>query len=334
MPFPAVARLRTRSLRTAVTAAAAAALLAGCAEAWATSTEGQPPAIVGSVHSLAADPTVYPGARVLLSGVLAPTVAPKLSPYDVVKEVPETTADQAISSFTERGIKIGVYGDPGAQHTIALVGGSHAEMWISALDVLGKRDGFRVTTYLKMGCPLSSEPNPTTIEGAAYPDCHDWSIRVIDRLKQERPDAVFTTVTRPDFVTGGDTVPPTYLDVFNQLSAAGIDILGMRDTPWPRNAAGFINTPPCLVEGGTADSCGSPRALALSAVNPAIGVAATHPHLHLLDVSNALCNDKTCPAILGNMIVYKDQHHLSAIFVRSLADELGRQLSGALAWIR
>ena len=49
------------------------------------------------------------------------------------------------------------YGDKAATRTIALAGGSHAEHWITALDLLGRLHHFKVVTYLKMGCPLTTE---------------------------------------------------------------------------------------------------------------------------------------------------------------------------------
>lgn len=52
------------------------------------------------------------------------------------------------------------YGDAAAERTIALAGGSHAEHWLPALDILGKAHHFKVVTYLKMGCPLSTEQVP------------------------------------------------------------------------------------------------------------------------------------------------------------------------------
>src|SRR5690349_21921550 len=48
------------------------------------------------------------------------------------------------------------YGDPTATRTIALAGGSHSEHWLTALHALGRAHGFKVTTYMKMGCPLTT----------------------------------------------------------------------------------------------------------------------------------------------------------------------------------
>lgn len=75
-------------------------------------------------------------------------------------DVPATTADGCIADFDDLSIRNCTYGDAKAPRTIALAGGSHAEHWITALDLLGKRYHFKVVTYLKMGCPLSTEPNP------------------------------------------------------------------------------------------------------------------------------------------------------------------------------
>ena len=46
-----------------------------------------------------------------------------------------------------------------------------------------------------------------------------------------------------------------------------------------------------------------------------------------------VCDAVWCPAIVGNIVVYKDYHHLSATYVRSLTDELGRQLREQIDWI-
>ncbi|AFA73757.1 acyltransferase 3 [Gordonia polyisoprenivorans VH2] len=278
------------------------------------------------------DPRDYPGARALLDGAPVPALDPQPTPLAVIEDFPETSTDGYMSSFEDPSIHVGVYGDPNAQRTIALAGGSHAEMWISALHLLGKRHHFRVTTYLKMGCPLSTEELPSMQNGVPYPQCHDWVQRVIPRILADRPDAVFTTSTRPDTAAAGDVLPDTYVPVFERFTDAGIPVLGMRDTPWPHDARGAIDTPTCLADGGNGESCGTDRASALDARDPAEALAATDPLFHALDLSDGVCTPERCPAIVGNTIVYKDWHHLSATYVRSLTDGLGVQLRRALPW--
>lgn len=277
------------------------------------------------------DPRLYPGGRALLNGYPVPALDPQPSPLEVVKDFPETSTDGYMSDFEDPGIHVGVYGDKNATKTIALIGGSHAEFWITALDALGQRNHFKVTTYLKMGCPMSTELVPKQ-QGVPYPQCHDWVVRVTNKVIADKPDAVLTNSTRPRDYEPGDWVPPTYTPIFDQFLAAGIPVLGMRDTPWPHNAKGLIDTPACLADGGTADSCASPRAAVLSPTDPAAELAKTRPDFHPLDMSDGICGPTTCQGIVGNIIVYKDLHHLSATYVRSLTDELGRQLALALPW--
>ncbi len=72
-------------------------------------------------------------------------------------DLPETTTDGCISDFDNIDVINCTFGDKAATRTIALAGGSHAEHWITALDLLGQLHHFKVVTYLKMGCPLTTE---------------------------------------------------------------------------------------------------------------------------------------------------------------------------------
>jgi hypothetical protein len=46
----------------------------------------------------------------------------------------------------------------------------------------------------------------------------------------------------------------------------------------------------------------------------------------LVDLSAVTCPTDPCPPVVGSMLVYRDHHHLTATFVRSLVDELGAAL--------
>ncbi|GAA1462368.1 acyltransferase family protein [Williamsia maris] len=277
------------------------------------------------------DPRIYPGARALIEGVPVPSVDPVPKALEVLKDLPETSYQGNISDFKDPDIHVAVYGDPTATKTIALAGGSHAEYWISALDLLGKQNHFRVTTYLKFGCPLSVDPN-VSVDGVPYPACRTWVERVMDRLIADKPDAVFTNSTRPRQGIVGEWVPPDYLPIFDRFKQAGIPVLGVRDSVWPHNGKGAIDSPTCLAEGGDAKSCGTPRDPEYGMANPTDAIVADYPNVHPIDLSRGWCTDTLCPAIIGNISVYHDWHHLSATFVRSLAPELERQMKLVFPW--
>jgi hypothetical protein len=51
-----------------------------------------------------------------------------------------------------------------------------------------------------------------------------------------------------------------------------------------------------------------------------------------LDMSDAVCRADICPAVEGNVLVYHDAHHISATYMRTMTNELGRQLGPATGW--
>lgn len=275
----------------------------------------------------------YPGARALIESARVAKLPMRPSVLEARDDLPMTSIDGCVSDFLSTELITCEYGDQHAARTIALAGGSHSEHWITALDELGKRHGFTVRTYLKMGCPLTTAEVPI-IAGSLepYPECRVWIDEAMSRMIADRPDFVFTTTTRPYTDAPGDFVPDNYLGIWDRFADNNIAILGLRDTPWMFRDGALFSPPDCLAAGGDADSCGLPRSDALNERNPTLDYADRYPQLTLLDLSDAVCSAEVCRAVEGNVLVYHDEHHLSATYVRSMADELERQLSAATAW--
>ena len=277
--------------------------------------------------------TDYPGARALLSHARFPSLPMRPTVLEARDDVPESTNDGCISDFDNTGVINCTYGDPSATRTIALAGGSHAEHWITALDILGKLHHFKVVTYLKMGCPLTTEQVPLVMgDNRPYPKCHEWNQRVMAKLIADHPDYVFTTSTRPWNIKPGDVMPSTYIGIWQTLSDNKIPILAMRDTPWlVRNGQPF-QPADCLAKGGDAVSCGITRSDVLSDRNQTLDFVAQFPLLKPLDMSDAVCRADICRAVEGNVLIYHDAHHVSATYMRTMTPELGRQIAAATGW--
>lgn len=75
-----------------------------------------------------------------------------------------------------------------------------------------------------------------------------------------------------------------------------------------------------------------PRERSISPINPAAIAAAGLDSVRLLDLTDGLCDPEDCPAVVGNVIVYHDSHHLSGSWVRSASGELARQMGPATGW--
>jgi len=275
----------------------------------------------------------YPGARALLSGARVPDLPMRPTVLEASDDLPVSTRDGCISDFKNGNVINCTYGDPGARRTIALAGGSHAEHWLTALDTLGKRHHFKVVTYLKMGCALSTEKVPLIMgNNAPYPQCYTWVGKAMAALVADHPDYVFTTSTRPWNIKPGDVMPGTYVGIWKTFADNGIPVLAMRDTPWlVEDGKPFIPAD-CLADGGDAVSCGRKRSEVLADHNPTLDFVRRFPGLKPLDMSDAVCRPDRCRAVEGNVLVYRDSHHFTATYMRSMTDELGRQIGSATHW--
>ncbi len=150
------------------------------------------------------DSAAYPGAAALLSGADVEFAREQPSRFVAHADLPATTLDGCMSQDGQTEALNCTYGDTEADRSIALIGGSHAEHWLPALDELGHKHRFRVETYVKVGCPAVLPPGPDAPVG----ECEEWTFDVLDAVAASRPDIVFSTSTRPRRVRPA-TTPPT-----------------------------------------------------------------------------------------------------------------------------
>jgi peptidoglycan/LPS O-acetylase OafA/YrhL len=279
------------------------------------------------------NPQDYPGARALTDHVRVPTLPMRPTVLEVKQDLPASTRDGCISDFVNPAVVNCTYGDVAAPRTIALAGGSHAEHWLPALDLLGQLHHFKVVTYLKMGCPLSTEEVPLIMgNNSPYPQCREWVQRTMTKLIDDRPDYVFTTTTRPWNIKSGDVMPATYIGIWQTLSDNNIPILGMRDTPWLVKNGKPFDPADCLAKGGSAQSCAVKRSDVLSERNQTLDFVTQFPLLKVLDMSDAICRADVCRPAEGNVLIYHGAHHLDPTYVRTMTNELGRQIAACTGW--
>ena len=275
----------------------------------------------------------YPGARALINNAKVPKLPMRPTVHEAENDVPQSTTDRCIADFKTVSVINCTYGDKSATRTIALAGGSHAEHWITALDLLGRLHHFKVVTYLKMGCPLTTEKAPRVMgNNSRYSECREWNKRVMPRLIADRPDYVFTTSTRPWNIKPGDVMPSYYLGIWQELSDNNIPILAMRDTPWLVRDGKPHFPADCLANGGDAKSCGISRSEMLSDRNPTLDYLEQFPLLKPLDMSDAVCRPDHCRVVEGNVLLYHDSHHISSTYMRTMTNELGRQIAAITRW--
>ncbi|AGP31914.1 acyltransferase family protein [Corynebacterium terpenotabidum] len=296
---------------------------------------------LAALDAEALDPDQYPGPLAFLENAAVPDdVDVRPDPGNEEHMLPATQADGCYARFEDADLILTrdfnnsdepcVYGDVNARRTMYLAGGSHSEHFLPALDIIGKEQRIKIVPLLKMGCVLGMAL--PKLGGEDYPECAEWDAKAQKYIFDNPPSAgVFMTVTRPTTIEGDgpDQVPDDYIAMVRKLSDAGIHTWGIRDTPWNMQAPGIQgNGRLCVAEGfdsAPTEDCGTDKSAALAPVNPAL-VALDGLDVTELDLTPALCRDGRCPAVIGNVLVYRDGQHLSDVYSRLLAPELGRQM--------
>lgn len=249
----------------------------------------------------------YPGAVAMRDGHPA---IPELEPIPALADVKEDKAQPYFDGCHQRPgsaeVIICEYGDiEDYEHTVAVVGGSKAAHWLPSLESFATEERIRVLNVSKSGCRLS-------LEGGRDADCTEWNENVVEELVKESPDLVVALADTSD--TGEDVVPQGFLDQFARLRVHDVPVLAIRDTPsMPEDV------PECLsARGVRSGACDAERGSVLRSPSSWERLETAPPGVEYVDYSNYFCDEGTCPAVIGNIVVYLDENHMSATFSRSV----------------
>jgi peptidoglycan/LPS O-acetylase OafA/YrhL len=210
------------------------------------------------------------------------------------------------------------YGATDAPVLIALVGSSHARQWLPTLQQIALTRGWRIVTFTRMACPFGTGANNNF--NLPDPDCAARNARVTDHLLELRPDLVVTVVTLAR-LPPEQRIPPGY---WRQLGAAGIPVLGLRDTPWFDH-----NMADCVGRSALPDrDCSVPR----RDRDPAelVPTGGWPAGVTFVDTRDWLCAADRCGPVVDGFAVYFDRSHMTATFARSLAPRLTPWIDRAL----
>lgn len=264
--------------------------------------------------------SLYPGAAAIYDQVTPRAAVSFYQKYeDVLMDRPsfyKYDECQAMYLLEVRKCSYGNVKNP--DYVLALVAGSHSAHWFPALEPLAKEMNFRLDIYNHDGCRFT-DADP---DGHLTPQCVEWNANLLEVLKDNPPDLVFTTST----LNKRDQVPEGFIGQWKKLEGV-TTIFAIRDTPRMDE-----DVPQCLQQhDGDIDACSMPRDEVLSRVVPWENTAGLPSNVIYADLSDYFCDDTTCYPVIGNMMVYRDQHHLTASYVETLAPVLKPYLEDAFA---
>jgi hypothetical protein len=208
---------------------------------------------------------------------------------------------------------------------IAVWGNSHVGPYLDPLIDLANDYGWGMRTYLASQCMPSYLPlefgNLDSTEG-----CLEFTRRSIDDMRANHVQLVIMSVRAQSLALAD--VPEeldysqkqeTSAEVLHELLNNGMSVLVIRDVPFPPNTV-----VDCLAMNfRDVDRCDSPfegRYLPDPLYESALEI--TNPKLSAVDFSPALCDETMCFDVVGGVITYFDQGHMTTTFARTLTPYL------------
>lgn len=286
-----------------------------------TSPDPSDPVEAATAGSGASDALGEPPPVVRIPAEVGELVVPL---EQVPDDTPVLEPEDCFVGLSGTRVRICEAGDPEGAITVALVGDSHAGMWMTALDAIGRDRGWRVLAMTKSSCPPA---RGLVVERSGqagdYRQCTTWQENLDGTLVEESPDVVLLSSASYG-TTGDEQVAAGLGERIDWLTEEGMQAALIRDVP----RAPF-DVPACLIEHeDDVPRCAFDRADGLAASGTGHELLAQErPDLPVLDLTEAVCPGRTCSPIVGQVVVWRDSNHLSATYVRSLRDLVEEQVA-------
>lgn len=211
--------------------------------------------------------------------------------------------------------------DGEAAKTIVVVGDSHSEQWMGALIPVAEKHHWQLVSVLKGGCDFGSEA-----ESSGRPvECVDYNNAVEKYVLDLKPDAVYTMSTDAKAESPDESVITGFSQSVKTFTKAGIEVIGVRDNP--RFSS---NKAKCVADGDVA-ACNYKKSEYLAASDPAASLNEIKGAF-MLDLTDRLCAGNECSPVIGNVLAYMDDNHLTKTYTTTMAPDLEERLLAATKW--
>lgn len=265
-----------------------------------------------------ADSPDYPGARAFFAGAPVPSVDSPMPPLIFLKKDKAEVYKEDCHSGDDYTVLTPCLYGPEAGPKVVLAGDSHAANWAPALISEADKMGWRLETHTRSSCPVIREMLWKK-EGHDV-HCKQWAENLLQYLRTSRPDLVIFAQSRGHRLAkanGQDSrkeVGTAVANVWRELLSLGIKVVAIRDTPkLPFNPGECIARDP---------GCFSKQSEVLGDDDPILIARNLVPDVPVIDMTDAVCQNGKCPMVVGNVIVWRDPHHLTASYARTLATPL------------
>lgn len=222
-------------------------------------------------------------------------------------------------------------GDRSSPRTVAVVGDSHAGMWLPALGRIAAAEHLRLVPYIKISCsPYAVHQASVLTPDSACDDYRAWALAQLRRLK---PDAILVAARGELYMApnGTQSVDDQWragmtqvLSAFRRITPHLIvfgDVLGRGSEPQD-----------CLTQpGNTEADCLLPPYSVETHSNVITAQVAAQLGATFVRVLPLVCTPHECPLVVGSTVLYRDDSHLTRTWVLHVAPRLQQILHRPLA---
>ena len=219
-----------------------------------------------------------------------------------------------------------IKGDPNGTKTIALLGDSHARQYFDPIEAIALKHHFKLIVASKNACPLADAQ--TMPKGVAHPSCVSWNKRLESLIADKGPFDLIINSTS-SYVTGNfEGTDKAYATEVKRLVAGGNRWLAILDNPKP--LASFVN---CVEAAGkaAASACALSEQHAMTPPDRLSVAVKSLPGVSFADYTDAYCIKGSCPPVINNVVVYRDDSHISATFSMTLEARLEKSILDAMS---
>ncbi|MDK1278856.1 MULTISPECIES: acyltransferase family protein [unclassified Arthrobacter] len=271
-----------------------------------------------------------PGARVLLadfddvsSGEAQPIPAPSMMNQEwggLPGDCTEYGDGPTDPLLAKRCMSTEPVTDP--EKTILVVGDSHTEQWLGAIEPMAENHDYRVVALLLGGCSFGAYSE------SRGPACNDFNSAVLDYALELKPDAVVAMATAAQSADAADLPVAGLPEASELLRQEGIPVVGVRDNP----RYDFDVLECAETHGAVSAECSAEVSEKLSNPGTVVSYFDSLPGVELVDMTDMICPGGNCVPLVGNVYVYMDSNHLTTTYTSSMADEFDRRFHAALGW--
>jgi hypothetical protein len=223
-----------------------------------------------------------------------------------------------------------VFGNTSSSFTIALVGDSHLSHLFPGFERLANQRGWKLVTYVKVNCPFIDIPIKGLDRTREYTECATWNAIVMRRLRKHPPDITVTLPFR--WIHPVDAAQDSAAAEGSAIGRMLAQVPGKRlvlvDTPWSLD-----DVPDCVAaHPDDYGACGIPQGEVLTGgVRSREQAVARVGGATYADLTRRICGGWPCRVVTGDILMFRDAHHLTATYAATLASSLGTHVDRALA---